>query len=71
MEEQHITRREFLRELGVAGAGALVLTSPWLKAFADVDATAGEKLLNPLSETENLVRMIDRAGEIAGENSAL
>ncbi len=33
--------------------------------------TAGEKLLNPLSETENLVRMIDRAGEIAGENSAL
>ena len=33
--------------------------------------TAGEKLLNPLSETENLVRMIDRAGEIAGENSDL
>ena len=33
--------------------------------------TAGEKLLNPLSETENLFRMIDRAGEIAGENSAL
>lgn len=33
--------------------------------------TAGEKLLNPLSETENLVRMIGRAGEIAGENSAL
>lgn len=33
--------------------------------------TAGEKLLNPLSETENLVRMIDRAGEIAGENSVL
>jgi predicted dehydrogenase len=44
MEEQHITRREFLRELGVAGAGALVLTSPWLKAFADVDGTAGERL---------------------------
>ena len=33
--------------------------------------TAGEKLLNPLSETENLVRMIDRAGEIAGESSVL
>ena len=44
MEERNITRREFLRELGVAGAGALVLTSPWLKAFADVDATAGERL---------------------------
>ncbi len=44
MEEQQITRREFLRELGVAGAGALVFTSPWLKAFADVDGTAGERL---------------------------
>lgn len=33
--------------------------------------TTGEKLLNQLSETENLVRMIDRAGEIAGENSVL
>ena len=33
--------------------------------------TAGAKLLNPPEETENLVRMIDRAGEIAGESCSL
>ena len=33
--------------------------------------TAGEKLLNPLSETENLIRMIDEAGAIAKETCAL
>ena len=31
----------------------------------------GVKLLNPLSETENLIKMIDRAGEIAKENNNL
>jgi len=44
MEELRMGRREFLKGLGVAGAGALVLTSPWLKAFADVDGTAAERL---------------------------
>ena len=39
-----MSRREFLKELGMAGAGALVLTSPWLKAFAQVEETAAEKL---------------------------
>ena len=33
--------------------------------------TAGAKLLNPLSETETLVRMIDEAGNIAKETCAL
>ena len=33
--------------------------------------SAGEKLINPLSETETLVRMIDEAGNIAKETCAL
>ena len=33
--------------------------------------TANEKLLNPLSDTENLIRMIDEAGVIAERNCSL
>ena len=44
MNHTEMSRREFLKELGMAGAGALVLTSPWLKAFAQVEETAAEKL---------------------------
>ena len=39
-----INRRDFLRNLGIAGAGVLAATSPWLSAFAAVNETAGERL---------------------------
>ena len=36
MNDNQMNRREFLRDLGILGAGALAVTSPWLKAFADL-----------------------------------
>lgn len=42
--ENQLDRREFLRMLGVAGAGALLTTGPWLSAFAQVDNTSKEKV---------------------------
>ena len=44
MDENQINRREFLRDLGMLGAGVLAATSPWLKAFADVNETAKERV---------------------------
>jgi predicted dehydrogenase len=41
---ESLDRREFLRMLGTAGAGAFLATGPWLKAFANVDRTVGEKV---------------------------
>ncbi|MGI6242326.1 MAG: Gfo/Idh/MocA family protein [Prevotella sp.] len=43
-KDVHISRREFLKSMGVLGGGLLVATSPWMKAFADADHTAGERL---------------------------
>lgn len=44
MEENSvITRRDFLRKLGIVGAGALAVTSPWLSAFSEVNETKNEK----------------------------
>ncbi len=37
-------RRHFLKDLGMLGAGALALTSPWLSTFASVDESAGERI---------------------------
>lgn len=42
MKEHTISRREFLHNLGILGGGALMLTSPWLSAFADVRHTEKE-----------------------------
>lgn len=44
MNDNQMNRREFLRDLGILGAGALAVTSPWLKAFADVNETAKERV---------------------------
>ncbi|MBE6275186.1 MAG: Gfo/Idh/MocA family oxidoreductase [Bacteroides sp.] len=43
MKDHTLTRRDFLRDLGILGGGALMLTSPWLSAFADVTHTSQEK----------------------------
>lgn len=44
MNDNQMNRREFLRDLGILGAGALAVTSPWLKAFADVNETVKERV---------------------------
>lgn len=33
MKDTPISRRDFLRNMGIAGAGALLAASPWLSAF--------------------------------------
>lgn len=44
MKNSNISRREFLKGLGVAGGTILAATSPWLKAFSEVEGTTGERL---------------------------
>lgn len=43
MKHTQISRREFLRNIGVAGAGVLMASSPWLSAFSEVTNTTNEK----------------------------
>lgn len=39
-----MSRREFLKGVGMLGGGLLAATSPWMKTFADSDKTTGERL---------------------------
>lgn len=43
MEHTPMSRRDFLKNLGIAGAGALFVASPWLSAFSEVANTSHEK----------------------------
>lgn len=43
MEKNLINRRQFLKRIGALGAGALLVSSPWLSAFSEVVETAHEK----------------------------
>lgn len=43
MKAHPISRREFLKNLGIAGSGILLATSPWLSAFSEVTQTNNEK----------------------------
>ena len=43
MKPTSISRRDFLKNLGMAGAGALMAASPWLSAFSEVANTSKEK----------------------------
>ena len=38
-----ISRRDFLKNLGIAGTGVLLAASPWLSAFSEVVETTNEK----------------------------
>jgi predicted dehydrogenase len=40
-KDNNISRRDFLKELGALGGGALAISSPWLQAFSDVNHTVG------------------------------
>ena len=35
MKHTPISRRDFLKNLGIAGAGTLLAASPWLSAFSE------------------------------------
>lgn len=43
MKHTPISRRDFLKNLGIAGAGTLLAASPWLSAFSEVMNTSNEK----------------------------
>ena len=43
MKHTPISRRDFLKNLGMAGAGTLLAASPWLSAFSEVTNTSNEK----------------------------
>ncbi|MBD8985064.1 MAG: twin-arginine translocation signal domain-containing protein, partial [Bacteroides cellulosilyticus] len=43
MKNTLISRREFLKNMGVLGAGVLLSASPWLSAFSEVVETSNEK----------------------------
>lgn len=43
MKNYTITRRDFLKDLGMIGGGAMLVASPWLSVFADTKATAKER----------------------------
>ena len=43
MKNHNLTRRDFLRDLGIISGGAVLLGSPWLSVFADTQATLKEK----------------------------
>ena len=64
MKDSYINRREFLRNLGFLGAGALIATSPWLSAFAEVRETEAERcrvgIIGPGSRGRFLMQFLDR-----------
>ena len=39
-----ITRRDFIKNVGLTGTGMLLASTPWLSAFAEQKHTAGEKV---------------------------
>lgn len=43
MKAHSISRREFLKNLGIAGSGVILAASPWLSAFSEVTQTNNEK----------------------------
>ena len=43
MKHTPISRRDFLKNLGIAGAGTLLAASPWISAFSEVMNTSNEK----------------------------
>ena len=43
MNEKPISRRDFLKDMGLVTGGALLASSPWLSAFAQEGETTGER----------------------------
>lgn len=59
MKNDTMNRRDFLRNLGIAGAGILVASSPWLSAFSEVNHTENSKarlaVIGPGSRGQHLM----------------
>lgn len=59
-----ISRREFLKELGILGAGILATTSPWLSAFGEISHTNNERcrigLIGPGSRGQFLLSFLKK-----------
>ena len=49
MKHTPISRRDFLKNLGIAGAGTLLAASPWLSAFSEVMNTSTKSVVWQLS----------------------
>lgn len=49
MKDTPISRRDFLKNMGIAGAGAFLAASPWLSAFSEVTNTSSENAVWQLS----------------------
>ena len=62
MEQDNISRREFLKTLGIAGAGALAASSPWLSVFSETASTTKERarlgIIGPGSRGQFLMNFI-------------
>ena len=63
MEPKPISRREFLKDMGLVAGGTLLATSPWFSAFAEETHTVGEKariaVLGPGSRGQYHMRLLD------------
>jgi predicted dehydrogenase len=62
MEPKPISRREFLKDMGLVAGGALLASSPWFSAFAEESHTTGEKVkiavLGPGSRGQYHMRLL-------------
>ena len=43
MKQDFISRRDFLKNIGIVGASAVLAASPWLSTFSEVTLTGKEK----------------------------
>lgn len=59
-----ISRRDFLKNLGIAGVGTLLASSPWLSAFSEIKHTEKEKLklgiIGPGSRGQHLMGFLNK-----------
>lgn len=64
-----MTRRDFLKNLGMAGAGMLLVTSPWLSAFSEITKTENSKLrlavVGPGSRGRHLMSFLTKNSKVA------
>lgn len=64
MENNPISRRDFLKNIGMASAGVLLASSPWLSAFSETAHTTKEKcrlaIIGPGSRGRHLMSFLNQ-----------